>query len=207
MKKKLKYFIAFLFVLSSVFVYSEEFDWSKCWQNYGGSVKENDFIINAGIGLSEAVFDNNNYDILYRMPYFEASVEYTKKIWVLPLGFGGFFGYSSYEGNEEYVYNLSYIKKTMRRSYFDVGALINYHVQLPVKNLDVYTGIRTGAKIRYDSISYEGTSYIPSNQNVTNLLFLFDYRLGATYYFTNLIGANLETGYPVYLKASVSFKL
>ena len=73
---------------------AEDFAWSECWKNYGGTVKEGDFIVNAGLGTSSFALEHQDYDAEYRLPYFEVSAEYAQKIWVLPFTFGGFFGYT-----------------------------------------------------------------------------------------------------------------
>lgn len=179
---------------------ADDFDWSECWKNYGGGVEEGNFIINAGLGLSSYVFYDSSNDMDWRTPYFEVSAEYTKKIWVLPFGFGGYFGYSGYGAKGDagnYDWSVS-------KNYINFGALVNYHVQLPIEKLDVYTGIRTGVQLRVEN--YKTNIPTENDDSDTTGYFDLNYRIGATYYFTDLIGANLETGYPVYLKASVSFK-
>ena len=69
---------------------AEDFAWSECWKNYGGTVKEGDFIVNAGLGTSSFALEHQDYDAEYRLPYFEVSAEYAQKIWVLPFTFGDF---------------------------------------------------------------------------------------------------------------------
>lgn len=186
MKNKKKLIVcALCAALIGTAVSAEEFNWAECWKNYGGEIEEGDFIVNAGVGLSAWNFNYSSSSWI--IPYLEASVEYTKKIWVLPFGFGGYFGFCG-QGNSDSDWSYNYI---------NFGGLVNYHIQLPVEKLDVYTGIRMGADIVTHKVA--GSSDVGG-------FFDFNYRLGASYYFTDLIGVNAEIGWPVYLKASVSFK-
>ena len=181
---------------------AEDFAWSECWKNYGGTVKEGDFIVNAGLGTSSFALEHQDYDAEYRLPYFEVSAEYAQKIWVLPFTFGGFFGYTRYgwkERFEEYSYACN-------RDFFNFGALANYHVQLPVEKLDVYSGLRLGVQIRHDNWDTKNIFGEKKDGSDTDGFCYCGYTLGASYYFTDMIGANLETGFPTFLKAGVSFK-
>lgn len=63
------------------------------WKNYGAGIEEGDFIVRGDIGFSRH-WKSLPYDGSMKVPYLEASVEYTKKLGELPLGFGGFIGYS-----------------------------------------------------------------------------------------------------------------
>lgn len=198
--------VCFLTVIPTV---AEEFKWNECWQNYGGTVQEGNFIVKLGLGLSTYVFNDLSEKTDWRTPYFETSVEYTKKIWLLPFGFGGYFGYSGYGWKAENYEGGYYVKSTASRNYINFGALVNYHVKLPIEKLDVYTGIRTGIQIRHDNVDIETNIPYQSGKQSntdTNTYFDFNYRLGATYFFTKLIGVNVETGYPVFLNASLSLK-
>ena len=47
---------------------AEDFAWSECWKNYGGTVKEGDFIVNAGLGTSSFALEHQDYDAEYRLP-------------------------------------------------------------------------------------------------------------------------------------------
>lgn len=94
------------------------------------------------------------------------------------------------ENNQEYEY-----KVTMNRWRIQLG--FNYHFDLSNEKLDAYAGAAGGTNMRFwsatttepnynyeDDVSGQGTLFPAS----------FRIRLGARYYFTDNIGANLELG-------------
>lgn len=68
-----------------------------------------------------------------------------------------------------------------------VGGSAAYHVMLPPKNLDVYLGLKIGIDI------------------LPTIWFTPGFNIGASWYFTDKIGVNLELGYPG-TRAGVIFK-
>ena len=191
MKKLMAIAIAMFTLVASVSAY----EWKDSWQNYGGGIKEHQFIVNAGAGINSALFDG--HDIVF--PPIELSVEFTQKIWVLPFGFGGFFAYDGYSDKWE-QYGVEYAE-AVNNLYF--GGLIKYHAQLPVENLDVYARTYLGAKVNM----WESVNNVDDKKSSdTKTYFYSEWGIGATWYFSDLFGVNVELGYPTIVKAGVSFK-
>ena len=191
MKKLVAIAVALFTMVASVSAY----EWKDAWQNYGGGIKENQFIVNVGAGINSNMF--NGYTSVF--PPIEVSVEYTKKIWVLPFGFGGFFAYDGYS-NKETIYGYEYATAE-NNIYF--GGLIKYHAQLPVDNLDVYARTYLGAKV---NMWESNNNYNDTKSEKTNTYFYSEWGIGATWYFSDLFGVNVELGYPTIVKAGVSLK-
>lgn len=191
MKKLMAIAIAMFTLVASVSAY----EWKDSWQNYGGGIKEHQFIVNAGAGINSALFDG--HDIVF--PPVELSVEFTQKIWVLPFGFGGFFAYDG-SFDKKTVEDWEY-EEAVNNLYF--GGLIKYHAQLPIENLDVYARTYLGAKVHMWEAD-NNYNYKKSSDTVTS--FYSEWGIGATWYFSDLFGVNVELGYPTIVKAGVSFK-
>ena len=194
------------------------------WKNYGAGIEEGDFIVRGDIGFSRH-WKALPYDGSMKVPYLEASVEYTKKINELPFGFGGFIGYSQDKMKESAssgVNGVSDYEWKGEMNYINLGALANYHIQVPVEKLDLYAGLRVGLEFwnwkvdySYPYPYYETTSgsypwstpitvvkYRTEKESVkkngTN--FYAGINLGASYFFTEKFGANIEVGYPSLIK-------
>ena len=191
MKKLMAIAIAMFTLVASVSAY----EWKDSWQNYGGGIKEHQFIVNAGASINSTMFEGHTATF----PPVEVSVEFTQKIWVLPFGFGGFFAYDGYL-DKETVEGYEYAE-AVNNLYF--GGLIKYHVQLPVENLDVYARTYLGAKVNM----YESSkSTSDEKYERTRTSFYSEWGIGATWYFSDLFGVNVELGYPTIVKAGVSLK-
>ena len=178
--------------------------------NYGGTVEDGDFIINAGLGYD---FNREKIQTEYFPPVL-LSVEYTKQCGPCPLGFGFMMGYyktgyvnlytneTGFDGNYHQVSNNYLITTTFG----------NYHMKTPVKWLDVYAGLQLGAvtnicqkKENYKSISTG--QLVNEEEIVPDTSFYWGCDMGATLYFGKVIGVNVEIGYPVVFKGCVSVKL
>lgn len=191
MKKLMAIAIAMFTLVASVSAY----EWKDSWQNYGGGIKEHQFIVNAGAGINSTMFEGHTATF----PPVEVSVEFTQKIWVLPFGFGGFFAYDGYL-DKETVEGYEYAE-AVNNLYF--GGLIKYHVQLPVENLDVYARTYLGAKVHMWEAD---NNYTNKKSSDPKTYFYSEWGLGATWYFSDLFGVNVELGYPTIVKAGVSLK-
>lgn len=186
---------------------NKAFNWAECWKNYGGTVKDGQFIINAGIGATAFSVKNMNGDEEYHFPYFELSAEYAKKIWVLPFSFGAYFGYARYGWKENVgIGTGTWSSYACNRDFYHFGALAKYHVQMPLDKLDLYAGLKLGLRICHDNWERQSNLTEKKSDAKTECNFEPDFIIGASYYFTDLIGANIETGFPLFAKASVSFK-
>ena len=191
MKKLVVIAVALFTMVASVSAY----EWKDCWQNYGGGIKENQFIVNVGAGINSNMF--KGYTSVF--PPIEASVEYTKKIWVLPFGFGGFFAYDGYL--DKWTQNSVEYAVAENNLYF--GGLIKYHAQLPVENLDVYARTYLGAKVNM----LESVNNLEDKKSEPPKTYFYsEWGLGATWYFSDFFGVNVELGYPTIIKAGVSLK-
>lgn len=178
--------------------------------NYGGTVEDGDFIINAGLG-----YDFNREDV--QTEYFPPvllSLEYTKKCGPCPLGFGLMAGYyktgyvnlytndTGYDGNYHKISN----------NYLITTTFCNYHMKTPIKWLDVYAGLQLGAltNICQETESYKSIAtgqLVKEEAMESDTAFYWGGDLGATLYFGKVIGVNVEVGYPVVFKGCVSVKL
>ncbi len=206
--KKLKcILVALLVSLASGTAFAKDFDWSQVWCNYGGGIEEGSWLLTIDAGLYYTDFINiaaySSYGGTWFIPPVLVELQYAKKIWKLPFTFGGYAGlhaygykypYSSYDSSSG-----TYISETKTVSNLGIflGGEAEYHVMLPPESLDVYVVTRLGANI---PIWFGGrpTYYVPD-------YFTFGEAIGASWYFNNLIGLNLEFGYP-FSKFGVTLK-
>lgn len=198
MSKKIKVLLAVLVLLCSTSAFAKDFDWSQCWCNYGGGIKEGDFIVNVDAGLYFSDFAYSAYDGYWFLPPLMVDVQYAKPIWKLPFTFGGYAGVRAFGYNNRY-YNTStgvYVNNVYTRWILFAGAEAAYHVMLPPDGLDVYAVNRIGFNIPFANVS---TNY--------SLLDIFEinYALGANWFFNDSFGLNLELGAPI-SKFGVTFK-
>ena len=185
--KKFTLVAALLVLFCGTSLAAKDFDWSQCWCNYGGGIKQGDFIINADIGLLYDDFALSGYDGYWFCPPIMAEVQYAQPIWKLPFTFGG------YAGIHGWGYKNSYYKATFMALFF--GGEAAYHVQLPPKGLDLYLITRIGANIPLKNDYYAYYSGY----------FQFGEAIGANWFFGDVFGVNFELGYP-FTKLGVTFK-
>ncbi|MCR5217996.1 outer membrane beta-barrel protein [Treponema sp.] len=205
MKKKL-FISVMLLAVSAVSVFAagkkKKGDW---WNSYSRAVKENNLLVNAGIGLNGNLGQGGDLDAY--IPPFEASVEYTTMIGV-PIGFGGFIGYTSYRTEESVTAAASSITTVKERDVFYFGGLANYHFNL-VDELDLYAGAKIGLDFKSENKKVTSTvsgvtSKVSEDDDWTSLH--FGINAGATYYFSDFFGVNVEAGFPTILRVAASFK-
>ena len=196
MKKRFFLLTALLFV--SFASYAKETTAEDIFFNYGGTVEEKQFIIKAGVGVDFGFTGTSLY-----IPPVGLSAEYTVKCGVAPLGFGLELDYA----NRTYKYSNYYGYDDYKASYNDwhILTFANYHINVPVEKLDVYAGLKIGALIY--STTYQYTSAgTPKDSSDVYGNFEFGGVAGATWYFSEAFGVNLELGYPFLAKASATFK-
>lgn len=187
MKKIVKVLVALvasLFVSSAAF--ADDFDWSQTWCNFGGGIEPGHVIVDAGIGvpIRPVVPMLGGYSI----PSVEASVEVPVKIGPCPFSFGGAVAWNMYGYKEWYTVNA-----------IDVTALAKYHFMFPPKQLDLYAGMKLGVSLNFQNlVGYNSTSFLCG--------FYGSGFIGASWYFTDAFGVNLEIGAPTIIRAGVSFK-
>ena len=71
------------------------------------------------------------------------------------------------------------------------------------KDLDVYARTYLGAKV---NMWEEDNNYDDKKSSDTKTYFYSEWGLGATWYFSDFFGVNVELGYPTIVKAGVSLK-
>lgn len=177
---------------------AKDFDWSECWCNYGGGIKEGDFLLTVSGGVDYSDLNAYGaYDGFWYLPPVMVEFQYAMPIWKLPFTFGGYAGIRGY-GFSYDVWNQEKNKhETKNTSYWGTffGGEATYHMQLPPKELDLYATTRVGANIPIVKPSeYWKPDY-----------FQFGSACGANWFFSNGFGLNLEFGYP-FSKIGVTFK-
>ena len=192
MMKKLKILAALMIFFCGSALSAKEFDWSECWCNYGGGIKEGDFIVNAAGGLWYNDFSYSVHDGFWCIPPVMAEVQYALPIWKLPFTFGGYAGMRGYG----YKYKNSK-NEEVKATYFGVffGAEASYHIQLPPEGLDLYATTRLGANVPFVK---PGDYWTPD-------YFQFGQAFGANWFFNKTFGLNLEFGFP-FSKFGVAFQ-
>ena len=189
---------ALLFV--SFASYAKETTAEDIFFNYGGTVEEKQFIIKAGVGVDFDFIGASLY-----IPPVGLSAEYTVKCGVAPLGFGLELDYAHRTYTRryyDYVYSDYYDYKSFY-NYWHILTFANYHINVPVEKLDVYAGLKIGALISSYQNTYAGTTNDPADVSGS---FEIGAVAGATWYFSEAFGVNLELGYPFLAKASATFK-
>lgn len=186
MKKIMKVMVVAITMMLSSFAFADDFDWSKCWCNYGGGLKEGDKTLTIDGGMSWGYLNLLNAG--WAIPDIVVDFQFAKPIWKLPFTFGGYVGFSSYG-----VKNWN-----QKHSNIYSGAEAAYHVMLPPKDLDVYAITRIGLMI---------DMYKEGANAKANPLFYSHWgeALGASYHFSETFAVNAELGYPVN-KVGVQFK-
>ena len=208
--KKLSVLLACL-VSFSFAAFAEKSSAKEIFTNFGSPLKEKggNIIVNVGAGVDTGILSPLTWS--FYIPPVAVSGEYTVKCGPVPLGFGLEAGFSMHR-NIFYISD-EYGKYRCTEYFNDIFAdvIINYHINLPVKNLDVYAGPRAGVNLYLKNIEQEVRNPNTGSRSVeksTGLVPEIRYGgvIGATWYFSNLLGANVELGYPIFAKASVSFK-
>ncbi len=189
--KKIKTLIAALFVLCGSSLFAADFDWSQCWCNYGAGIKQGDKTVSVDFGLDNDFWDLIGTKNYWAIPAVVVDFEMAQPIWKLPFTFGGYAGYrlDGYKGEHyEYISNTIYL-----------GGIAAYHVMLPPKNLDVYVASKVGCSFTLISSKDD----FESNGDPFDMQ--FHEVIGASWYFNDGFGINLELGYPL-SKFGIIFK-
>lgn len=189
MKKTFKALMAVLVLLMTAPLAAKDFDWSECWCNYGGGIEKGDLIVNIDGGLYFAdlaylaVYDN-----AWFIPPVMVEVQFAQPIWKLPFTFGGYAGLRAYGYKDANDETCAYWA-----TFF--GAEAAYHVMLPPEGLDVYVVSRLGGNIPF---IHPDSDWIPDYFHIGEAI-------GASWYFGDVFGLNLEFGYPM-SKFGISLK-
>lgn len=182
--KKRSLIAVLVFLIAGATLSAKDFDWSECWCNYGGGIKEGDFILNVAGGV---YYNDINsyaaYDGFWYIPPVMVDFQYAMPIWKLPFTFGGYAGFRGF-GYEDGTYWGTFF-----------GGEATYHIQFPPEELDLYATTRIGANI----------PFVKPNEHWHPDYFQFGQSLGANWFFNNGFGLNLEFGFP-FSKFGVTFK-
>lgn len=195
MRKSFKALIAAIFVAVSVPASVSAFEWSECWCNYGGGIEKGDFILNVDGGLW---FSDSAYwglDGYWFIPPVMVELQYAQPIWKLPFTFGGYAGLHAFGYNYDTVEDGKIVKKSTSYWGLFFGGEAAYHVMLPPEGLDVYAVTRVGGAVPFIR---------PEHAWVADY-FHVGGALGASWYFGDTFGLNLEFGYPM-AKFGISLK-
>lgn len=184
--RKIKVLMAALVLLCSSSLFAKDFDWSECWCNYGAGIEKGDMLLSVDASLPWTYFDVWNSGG-WAIPTIMADFEIAQPIWKLPFSFGGYFGLG--------LNNYHYAVGNYTHGLIYTGGSATYHMQMPVENLDLYSGIKTGVLIDFSKYYSNGAHFA----------FDFGFNMGASWFFSEGFGVNLELGYPM-CKAGVVFK-
>ncbi|MBD5435231.1 MAG: hypothetical protein HDR36_01755 [Treponema sp.] len=214
MKKHFKKFVlVFAVTLAGAMV--SAWDWTSYCENMDGS----QWLIKAGVGYgwSSAKVDGGSYTAewtvgghKYTYPVdigkfksvaagFVIPIQGEYLLSAIPLGitaqfrplFGKYSGFST--------------------SGFAIMAGANYHVAPGPAWLDLYAGMEMG--LFYHSVKYEesywygGDGYYNYETKAKGAGFAFDAHIGASLMFSNMLGVNVEVGYPTVFSTSVVLKI
>ncbi|MCL2186883.1 MAG: hypothetical protein FWB86_13680, partial [Treponema sp.] len=151
-------------------------------------IKDSSIFINLGVGFGVGLYS----DIV--IPPVQASVEYLLPIGI-PLSVGGFFEMGMWTNNGNVTTYVGKYDET--RMAF--GGKVSWHVDLGLKNLDLYVSLKLGYMLwsvtnDYTDWSYSSGYYRRKVESSYDDLF-YGFALGARYFFTDAIGIYLEAGY------------
>lgn len=189
--KKFKILFAAVLMLCSTAAFADDFDWSQCWCNYGGGLKDNDSTLTIGGGVSWTYFGLLRGG--WAIP--EVMVDYQKmvKCGQLPFSFGGYASYTAYgEKGNNWSWSNNYLR---------AGVEAAYHVMLPPKELDVYLITRLGVSMEIYNNKNDGKKIDDHIYPYAH----FGEAIGACWHFSDTFAVNAEFGYPIN-KIGVQFK-
>jgi len=159
--------------------------------SYPPPVKGGNILIDAGLGIRGTGYSNSKW----RIPPLFVQVEYALPVQV-PISVGGLFTIYSYG------YNWSDGEKWTWTD-FTIAARGNWHWGFDINWLDLYTGLSLGYTVSKWKSNWAHSSW---GNNSGYGGFYFAGQVGAHFYFTKMIGAVVEVGYPYWIKGGIAFK-
>lgn len=189
--KKFKILFAAVLMMCSTAAFADDFDWSKCWCNYGAGLKDGDstLVIGGGVPLDFFAYLRGGWAIP------EVMVDYQKmvKLGELPFAFGGYASYQSYGvKGDGYKWANHYLR---------AGVEAAYHVMLPPEKLDVYVVTRAGLSMEFYNDVVNGKVADKHAYPYVH----FGEAIGGSWYFSDKMAVNAEIGYPLQ-KVGILFK-
>ena len=149
-----------------------------------------DFMIDVGVGLAAYGWGGK-----ISIPPLFLDIEYALPVMV-PISVGGFVSFFQYK----YAYQSLWNEKW---TFVVSGARANWHWGFDVEWLDFYTGIWMG----YRYFRFSSDKSVSSGYNKpTYGGFDWGTQVGAHFYFTNIVGVIVESGYPYWIKAGLALK-
>jgi len=153
------------------------------------SVQPGNILVNAGLGYATAPISGASIVI----PPLVLSVEYALPVEV-PISVGALVGFYRWEWTAR---NIGWVNTY---TYFTFGARANWHWNIDVDWLNLYTGLFLG----FTHFSWSTTSeHIPA-PSYGGLV--FGGQIGARFFFANNIGAVIELGFPFVAKAGITLR-
>ena len=188
MKKGILVLLVFVIVTGSAFAFDI--------LSFPAPVQPGAVMIDAGIGLRHLTYIGHKISI----PPLFAQGEFALPVGV-PLSVGGGISVAQWKWNYwglwglgDYGYKVTYITPHTR---------VNWHWGFDIPWLDFYTGMSLGWNIA--TYKWHGDYYGFSASAKSG--FYWAFQAGAHFYFTQNIGAMVETGYPYWIKAGIAFKI
>lgn len=158
---------------------------------YPPPLKGGNLLVDAGLGLRSTGYSGASWKI----PPLFAQVEYALPVGV-PISVGGMFTICQYG----YDYRWSGSRYSWKWTDMTFAARGNWHWNIDVNWLDLYTGIAIGYTYsKWDDGGWSGSSYDYSGV-------FFSGQVGAHFYFTKMVGVMAEIGYPYWFKAGIALK-
>jgi len=154
--------------------------------DYADGIKDSSIFINVGVGYG--------FFTGLKIPPIQISVDYHLPIGI-PLSVGAFFAFAAYEYST-WAWNYDGI-------YLAFGGRAAWHIDLGVKNLDLYAGVALGYMLDSWTRSWPGwTDYKDSLG-----YFYWGGFVGVKYFFTNNIGIYGEFGYSALTVAQIGLAI
>ena len=162
------------------------------FMSYPPPVDGGDLLLNAGVGFGG--FGQPGSTV--RIPPIVGALEYCLPLGV-PVSVGGVVSFYQYGWTSEF---WSYV-----HTYFTLAGRANWHWNIDVEWLDLYSGISIGyTNHSYSSKGPSGQDDPRPNLNYGGLYWAG--QVGARFYFVETIGAFAEIGHPMWLQMGITFK-
>ena len=158
--------------------------------SYPPPVSGGNVLLDAGIGLRATGYSSAKWKI----PPLFVQAEYALPVGV-PISVGGMFTVCSYGYNYYGWADWTWTDMTF-------AARGNWHWGFDVSWLDVYTGLSLG--YTYSKFSSNHSDWDKYSSDYSG--FFFAGQVGAHFYFTQMVGAMVEFGYPYWVKAGIALK-
>ncbi|MCL2186881.1 MAG: hypothetical protein FWB86_13670 [Treponema sp.] len=186
MKKKI---IVALLILVAFVGSASAFDFMSA----ADGIKDSSILINLGVGLGTAYYSETV------LPPVSASIDYLLPIGI-PLSVGGYFNMAIYSNGGNKATYVGYTEYT----YMSFGLRLAWHIDLGLKNLDLYVGPAVGYLIYNGKNTYWNTYEISYEGGYLDIGGF----LGVRFFFIDNVGVWLEAGYTglTFASLGVSFK-